>query len=67
MVKDSREFRSFTELIVPSGEESRAAKVCLYRSQSALLDLSPTVLRQMVKVMNRARISMPLKICKIAQ
>ena len=55
MVKDSREFRSSTELIVPSEEGSRAAKVHLYRSQSTLLDLiplPPTILRWMVKIIN---------------
>ena len=54
-MKDSREFRSSTELIVPSEEGSRPAKVRLYRSQSALLDLVhllPTILRWMVKVIN---------------
>ena len=55
MVRDSREFRSSTELIVPSEEGSRAAKVRLYRSQSTLLDLiplPPTILRWMVKIIN---------------
>ena len=55
MVKDSREFRSSTELMVPSEEGSRAAKFRLYKSQSALLDLihlPPTIFRQMVKVMS---------------